>query len=101
MAGALHVGPYEDLGAAYAALEDWIRQRGYEIAGPFQERYLNGPGDGVTPSDYRTVVEIPVRPTGHEISIAAEGGDADAALVAPKDLVTSGFGEPPVAELAG
>jgi len=42
-----------------------------------------------------------VRPTGHEIGIAAEGGDADAALVAPKDLVTSGFGEPPVAELAG
>jgi hypothetical protein len=27
-----------------------------------QERYLNGPGDGVPPAEYRTEIEIPVVP---------------------------------------
>ena len=41
----LQHGPYEDLGAAYRALTDWINRNGLEAAGPVQERYLNGPGD--------------------------------------------------------
>ena len=56
----LHVGPYDELGAAYRALTDWIERNGFEASGPVQERYLNGPGDGVSPADFRTEVEIPV-----------------------------------------
>ena len=60
VAWTLHVGPYEDLTVAYSAITDWIQGIGLEAAGPVQERYLNGPGDDVTPAEYRTEVEIPV-----------------------------------------
>lgn len=60
VARTLHVGRYEDLGAAYGALTSWIARRGFESAGPVQERYLNGPADGVPPTEYRTEVEIPI-----------------------------------------
>lgn len=58
----LHVGRYEDLKAAYAALTDWISRNEFEAAGPVQERYLNAPGDQVSPEEYRTEVEIPIVP---------------------------------------
>jgi effector-binding domain-containing protein len=60
VARTLHVGRYEDLGAAYRALTEWIDRNGFEAAGPVQERYLNGPGDGAAPTEYRTEVEIPI-----------------------------------------
>lgn len=60
VARTLHVGPYEELGAAYRALTEWIEGNGFEASGPVRERYLNGPGEGVTPADVRTEVEIPV-----------------------------------------
>lgn len=60
VARTLHVGPYEELGAAYAALTDWIERHGFETSGPMQERYLNGPGEVASPADFRTEVEIPV-----------------------------------------
>jgi effector-binding domain-containing protein len=56
----VHVGPYDELGAAYEAMTDWIRTHGAETAGPVRERYLNGPGDGVRPAAYRTEVEMPI-----------------------------------------
>jgi effector-binding domain-containing protein len=62
VARTLHVGPYEDLGAAYGALTDWIERKGLTAAGPLQERYLNGPGEAATPAEYRTEVEIPILP---------------------------------------
>ena len=60
VARTLHVGPYEELGAAYRALTDWVERHGLEAGGPVQERYLNGPGDGAIATDYRTEVEIPI-----------------------------------------
>jgi effector-binding domain-containing protein len=60
VARTLHVGPYEDLGGAYDAVTDWIRGRGFELAGPMRERYLNSPDDNVSPAEYQTEVEIPV-----------------------------------------
>jgi len=63
VARTLHVGPYEELGAAYRALTEWIDRNRLEAAGPVQERYLNGPGDRVPPAEYRTEVEIPIVPT--------------------------------------
>jgi effector-binding domain-containing protein len=62
VANTMLVGRYEDLGAAYGALTEWVLRNGLEPAGPVQERYLNGPGDLVPPSEYRTEVEVPVVP---------------------------------------
>jgi effector-binding domain-containing protein len=60
VARTIHVGPYENLGAAYAALTNWIGNKGFESAGPIRERYLNGPTDQVSPAEYRTEIEIPI-----------------------------------------
>ena len=62
VARTLHVGPYERLGDAYAALTDWIKGHGFEVAGPVEERYLNGPGDRVPASEYQTEIEMPIVP---------------------------------------
>ncbi len=56
----LHVGPYEELGGAYAALSEWVDDHGYQAVGPIRERYLTGIGDDVSPSDYRTELDMPV-----------------------------------------
>ena len=62
VARTTHVGPYEKIGEAYAAVSDWIRAREFEAAGPVQERYLNGPGDRVASTEYRTEIEMPILP---------------------------------------
>ena len=62
VARTLHVGLYEELGDAYTALWNWIRGHEFEIAGPVQERYLNGPGDHVASDEYRTEIEMPIVP---------------------------------------
>jgi effector-binding domain-containing protein len=56
----LHVGPYDQLGAAYGAMTEWIQSHGTEGTGPVRERYLNGPSDGAAPADYQTELEMPV-----------------------------------------
>jgi effector-binding domain-containing protein len=61
VAWTLHVGPYEALGQAYEALTDWIADHGRETTGPVRERYLNGPGQAIGPSDYVTEIEMPVK----------------------------------------
>lgn len=38
------------------AVTDWIRGRGVELAGPMRERYLNGPGGNISPTEYQTEV---------------------------------------------
>jgi effector-binding domain-containing protein len=62
VAQTLHVGPYEELAGAYGALTEWARHKHFEPAGPMQERYLNGPGEVTSPSEYRTEIEMPVVP---------------------------------------
>ena len=64
VARTLHVGSYEGIGVAYTELSNWIATSGFEVAGPFQERYLVGPGDGVSPGAYRTEIEMRVVPLG-------------------------------------
>lgn len=56
----IHTGPYEGLAEAYAALDAWILEHGFEVVGPVCERYLNGPGTGVAPSGYKTVIAMPI-----------------------------------------
>jgi effector-binding domain-containing protein len=60
VAETLHVGPYGELGGAYAALEAWIGDHGWTTVGPVSERYLVGPGPAVAPSGYRTMVSLAV-----------------------------------------
>jgi effector-binding domain-containing protein len=60
VARTLHVGPYEELADAYAALTHWIGAHDVAVVGPVRERYLNAPGGDVGPSDYRTIIEIPI-----------------------------------------
>lgn len=56
----LHVGPYEALSGAYAALTDWVDLHGLRVAGPTLERYLNDPGTAASPAEYQTEIEMPV-----------------------------------------
>ncbi|MFU8889202.1 MAG: GyrI-like domain-containing protein [Trueperaceae bacterium] len=39
----IHVGPFDQLGAAYGALEAWMAERGLEHGGPAFEVYLDDP----------------------------------------------------------
>jgi effector-binding domain-containing protein len=55
-----HVGPYEQIGKAYATLSDWIRARGGTLAGDPWEIYHDPPaGD---PAEWRTEVVQPFAP---------------------------------------
>lgn len=58
----VHVGPYEELGAAYTALTEWVDDHGYVGVGPIRERYLTGVSDDVPPSEYRTELDQPIGP---------------------------------------
>ena len=62
VARTVHIGPYEELGAAYAELIRWIGPRGFEAAGPVRERYVEGPSGKTRPAGYRTVIDLPVAP---------------------------------------
>jgi len=56
----VHVGPFDQLGAAYAAMRAWMAEHGLEHAGPAFEHYLDDPSD--TPIErVRTLIVIPVR----------------------------------------
>jgi len=55
----VHSGPYEQLPAAYAALESWIAENGFRPAGAPWEAYLNDPSDHPDPKDWKTEVFWP------------------------------------------
>jgi effector-binding domain-containing protein len=57
-ASLLHLGPYENLGASYAVLQDWIGAHHLVVTGPPREVYLSPPE--TPPQEIRTVVEFPV-----------------------------------------
>ncbi len=61
VASTLYAGPYDAIGAAYAAVQGFIAERGQETAGPAREIYLVGPGQVSDPASYRTEVQWPVR----------------------------------------
>jgi effector-binding domain-containing protein len=56
----VHKGGYEDMRNAFDAVWDWIRQHGYEMAGPPRDVVLVGPGDTGDPAAYRTEIVYPV-----------------------------------------
>jgi effector-binding domain-containing protein len=60
VAQTVHVGAYDALAGAYAAVESWIDEHGLRSIGPARERYQAGPGDGVPETAYRTLIEFPI-----------------------------------------
>lgn len=59
-AWTLHKGPYERIGQAYQALQNWLDEHGYAPAGPIRDLCLVGPAGVGDPSRYRTEVAWPV-----------------------------------------
>nr|WP_246351069.1 MerR family transcriptional regulator [Deinobacterium chartae] len=55
-----HVGPYDTIGAAYAALAGWFGERGQQPGSPLREVYLRGPGEAESPQAYRTELIWPL-----------------------------------------
>ena len=60
MAATLHQGPYDKMEETYRALTGWLTEHGYEVVGPPEEVYLQGPGK-YQPKDFLTEVGFPVR----------------------------------------
>ena len=58
-ASVMHMGPYERLGDAYAAMQTWLQANGKTPAGPPREIYLNDPGS-VAPQELLTEIAFPI-----------------------------------------
>jgi effector-binding domain-containing protein len=61
IASTVHVGPYEDLPAAYDAVYTWITEHGGQPAGDMWEVYETDPDEHPDPSTWRTRVFVPFR----------------------------------------
>jgi effector-binding domain-containing protein len=61
VAVTVHVGPYEDLPAAYDSVYTWITERGGRPAGDMWEVYETDPGEHPDPATWRTRVFVPFR----------------------------------------
>ncbi len=61
----VHVGPYDTIAPAYAALRAWIRERGHEPLGDAWEVYLTDPDAEPDPSTWRTEVIQPYAVAGN------------------------------------
>lgn len=59
VASTIHFGPYEAVESAYRALEAWVVEHGYAMAGPPRELYLNDP-HAVAPEQIQTEIQFPV-----------------------------------------
>jgi effector-binding domain-containing protein len=59
-AGCLHVGPYNQVGAAYEALQKWMEACGYTPSGVAYEFYLNDP-QSTPAAELQTQVVFPLK----------------------------------------
>jgi effector-binding domain-containing protein len=57
----LHLGAYDAVGPAYAALQRWIQEHGHEGTGAPREIYLVGPQQAPDPAGLRTEIQWPIR----------------------------------------
>ena len=60
IAVTIHAGPYDKLGDAYSAVQEWMNANGYKPNGAPWEAYLTDPGDHPNPADWKTEVCWPV-----------------------------------------
>ncbi len=59
-ATCMHIGPYDQVEAAYNALMKWIEENGYEAAGVAYETYLNDPSE-TPPEQLQTLIMFPLK----------------------------------------
>jgi effector-binding domain-containing protein len=59
-AATLHVGPYERLPEAGAALREWAEAHGWAVSGAGWEVYVNDPGEVSGPEEYQTRLFVPL-----------------------------------------
>ena len=57
----MHVGPYEKLGEAYAAMENYLKENGLESAGPPMEIYWSDPQEEKDTSKLQTELIWPIK----------------------------------------
>ncbi|WP_051020845.1 DUF302 domain-containing protein [Nocardia araoensis] len=62
VARTCHRGSYRELGAAYRALREWLRDSGYRPIGPPTEAYLIGPDEVTDARRLLTEIRLPVAP---------------------------------------
>lgn len=68
-ASTCHYGDYAGIGAAYRALDDWLRRSGLQVTGPPTEIYRIAPDEAVTPADLLTEIRVPVMSTTLSVRI--------------------------------
>lgn len=56
-----HKGSYSNLPKAYSYAIEYVKEKGYEIAGAIREVYVHGCWDEENESDYLTEIQIPVK----------------------------------------
>jgi AraC family transcriptional regulator len=59
-ASTTHVGPYDGLNAAHAAVQLWIEEHGLSVAGAPWEVYVTDPAEHPDPRDWRTQIFWPL-----------------------------------------
>lgn len=60
VAQTVYQGPYEGLGAAWGALDDWVATNAHVAAEDLWEYYEVGPESGLDPSAWRTQLNRPL-----------------------------------------
>ena len=60
-ATTIHVGPYDTLSDAYAAVQAWIESHHLEPAGAPWEYYITDPAEFPDPKDWRTEIFWPIQ----------------------------------------
>ncbi len=56
----IHTGPYDGLGDAHAAVEQFLHQQSWKQAGAAREIYLTDPGEVPDPKDWKTQIIYPI-----------------------------------------
>ncbi len=59
LASVVHLGPYDQLGAAYGALAQWVSSQGFETTGVAYELYYSEPE--TPPQDTKTEIIFPLK----------------------------------------
>lgn len=59
MATCMYIGPYDKIGAAYEALQQWMAEKGLHASGMAYEMYLNDP-QTTAPAELQTQIAFPL-----------------------------------------
>ncbi|HEX8185045.1 MAG TPA: GyrI-like domain-containing protein [Blastocatellia bacterium] len=61
VASTYHIGPYDTLNTAEAAIDNWVSTNGQEAAGPSWHIYWTDPGEVPNPQEWKTEVVRPLK----------------------------------------